>query len=73
MTIVLTVEKLIHVLDEDLPFIPKDDASKEEKDVYVQWHKHNSLAKCYILACLKNRLQKQHEILESAKEIMNTL
>ena len=42
-------EKLIHVLDDDPPpSILRDDASKEEKEAYVQWHEYNSLAKCYL-------------------------
>ena len=33
-----------HVLKEDLPEAPHANASKEVRDKYVQWHRHNKLA-----------------------------
>lgn len=38
-----------HVLKEDPPEAPPANASKEVKDKYVQWHRHNKLA----LLCMK--------------------
>ncbi len=74
LDIALTAGKLAHVLNELPPILPPlDDDHKEEKKAYDVWHEHDSLAKCYILASLENRLQQQYEKMPTAKEIMNSL
>lgn len=69
----LTNKKLIHVLNEEPPELPADDASQDVKDAYKLWFKHESLARCYILASLENTFQRQYEFSTTAKDMMASL
>ncbi|GKV12657.1 hypothetical protein SLEP1_g23780 [Rubroshorea leprosula] len=73
LNIVLTAEKLVHVLNEEPPIMLELGADKDAQEDYQLWFDHDSLAKCYLLASLENRLQKQHEKMATAKDIMASL
>ncbi|GKU97061.1 hypothetical protein SLEP1_g10245 [Rubroshorea leprosula] len=73
LNIVLTAEKLVHVLNEEPPIMLEPGADDDAQEAYQLWFDHDSLAKCYILASLENRLQKQHEKMATAKDIMASL
>lgn len=73
LNIVLTAEKLVHVVNEAKPNEPALLAPQEEHLAYEKWTNDDSLAKCYILASLDNPLQKQHELVETSKEILDSL
>ncbi|XP_028113002.1 uncharacterized protein LOC114311139 [Camellia sinensis] len=73
LTIVLTAEKLNHVLTTDPPALPEADATDEQHEVVRKWHEADDVAKCYILASMTNVLQKQHEGVPTAKDMMVNL
>ena len=70
LTIVLTAEKIVHVLTTDPPLLPEHDATIEQQKAFEKWHEADGLAKCYILASMTNILQKQHEGLATGKDMM---
>ncbi|XP_028090753.1 uncharacterized protein LOC114290935 [Camellia sinensis] len=73
LTIVLTVEKLNHVLTTNPPALPEADATDEQREAVRKWHEADDVAKCYILASMTNVLQKQHEGVPTAKDMMVNL
>ena len=46
-----------HVLKEDPPLEPTDDAPKEAKTKYQEWHKHNRIALIYIKKCITDAVK----------------
>ncbi|CAL5358484.1 unnamed protein product [Camellia sinensis] len=73
LTIVLTAEKLNHVLTTDPPALPEADATDEQREAVRKWHEADDVVKCYILASMTNVLQKQHEGVPTAKDMMVNL
>ncbi|XP_028073556.1 uncharacterized protein LOC114275752 [Camellia sinensis] len=73
LTIVFTAEKLNHVLTIDPPVLPEADATDEQCEATRKWHEADDVAKCYILALMTNVLQKQHEGVPTAKDMMVNL
>ncbi|XP_028114433.1 uncharacterized protein LOC114312403 [Camellia sinensis] len=73
LTIVLTAEKLNYVLTTDPPMLLEADATDEQHEDTGKWHEADDVAKCYILASMTNVLQKQHEGVPTAKDIMVNL
>ncbi|GMP28110.1 hypothetical protein CsSME_00003789 [Camellia sinensis var. sinensis] len=73
ITIVLTAEKLNHVLTTDPPVLPGADATDEQCEAARKWQEADVVAKCYILASMTNVLQKQHEGVPTAKDMMINL
>ncbi|CAL5364170.1 unnamed protein product [Camellia sinensis] len=73
LTIVLTAEKLNHVLTTDPPALPEADATNEQREAVRKWHEADDVAKCYILASMTNVLQKQHEGVPTTKDMMVNL
>ncbi|XP_028083133.1 uncharacterized protein LOC114284432 [Camellia sinensis] len=73
LTIVLIAEKLNHVLTTDPPAFPEADATNEQREAAWKWHEADDVAKCYILASMTNVLQKQHEGVPTAKDMMVNL
>ncbi|XP_028101305.1 uncharacterized protein LOC114300652 [Camellia sinensis] len=73
LTIVLTAEKLNHVLTTDPPALPEADATDEQREAVGKWHEADDVAKCYILASMTNVLQKQHKDVPTAKDMMVNL
>ncbi|XP_054015959.1 uncharacterized protein LOC128896626, partial [Hylaeus anthracinus] len=72
LKIVLTMEKISHVLDESPPNKPNDDASETQKEAYNKWLEHDLRAKSYILASMNSELQKQHEFMMYARDIIES-
>ncbi|XP_008775636.1 uncharacterized protein LOC103695956 [Phoenix dactylifera] len=54
LMIVLTVEKVVHVLKGDAPNLAQDDATGEQKPTYDKWYEANDPTRCYILASMTN-------------------
>ncbi|XP_028103673.1 uncharacterized protein LOC114302797 [Camellia sinensis] len=73
LTIVLTTEKLNHVQTTDPPVLPEANATDEQREAARKWHEADDVAKCYILASVTNVLQKQHEGVPTAKDMMVNL
>ncbi|CAL5428922.1 unnamed protein product [Camellia sinensis] len=80
LIIVLTAEKLNHVLTTDPPALPEAVATDEQREAVRKWreavrkwHEADDVAKCYILASMANVLQKQHEGVPTAKDMMINL
>ncbi|GKV49507.1 hypothetical protein SLEP1_g56257 [Rubroshorea leprosula] len=73
LNIVLIAEKLVHVLNEEPPIMLEPGADDNAQEAYQLWFDHDSFAKCYILASLENRLQKQHEKMATTKDIIAIL
>ncbi|XP_028073555.1 uncharacterized protein LOC114275751 [Camellia sinensis] len=73
LTVVLTVEKLNHVLTTDPLALPKADATDKQHEAARKWHEADDVAKCCILASRTNVLQKQHEGVPTAKDMMVNL
>ncbi|KAJ9557235.1 hypothetical protein OSB04_011849 [Centaurea solstitialis] len=46
-----------HVLKEDPPPEPTDDAAKEVKIKHQEWHKHNIIALIYIKKCMTDAVK----------------
>ena len=49
---------------------PNHNTTIEQQNAFEKWHEADKLAKCYILASMTNVLQKQHEGLPTAKDMM---
>ncbi|XP_028091040.1 uncharacterized protein LOC114291184 [Camellia sinensis] len=73
LTIILTAEKLNHVLTIDPPVFPEADATDEQREAATKWHEADDVANCYILASMTNVLQKQHEGVPTTKDMMVNL
>ncbi|XP_070667875.1 uncharacterized protein [Malus domestica] len=69
--ILLTLEKIVYVLDKAPPHIPlgpeatEDECAKHDKHV-----EDDTQAKCYLLASMNEELQRQHEGMDSASSII---
>ncbi|GKV20304.1 hypothetical protein SLEP1_g30453 [Rubroshorea leprosula] len=68
---------LAKILDENRlkepPIMLEPGVDDNAQEAYQLWFDHDSLAKCYILASLENRLQKQHEKMATVKDITASL
>ncbi|XP_048446201.1 uncharacterized protein LOC125480030, partial [Pyrus x bretschneideri] len=64
--ILLTLEKIIYVLDKPLPDIPLGpEATEDERAKYDKHVEDDTQAKCYLLASMNEELQRQHEGMDS--------
>jgi hypothetical protein len=68
--IVLTVDKIVYVLNAESPELALTDATEEQRNAFDKWHEVDEMAKCYILASMTNVLQKQCQGLVTAKDMM---
>ncbi|KAB2620910.1 hypothetical protein D8674_039387 [Pyrus ussuriensis x Pyrus communis] len=69
--ILLTLEKIIYVLDKPLPDIPLGpEATEDERAKYDKHVEDDTQAKCYLLASMNEELQRQHEGMDSAFSII---
>ena len=71
--IVLTVDKIAHVLNDETSQLALADATPEQRADFKKWHEVDELAPCYTLASMTNLLQKQCESIATAKEILGYL
>ncbi|KAL5773659.1 hypothetical protein ACOSQ2_013583 [Xanthoceras sorbifolium] len=65
--------KLGFVLPTPKPPAPINESTELQRDAYRQWKSSNEMTKCYILATMSNVLQKQHEDMGTAVDIMISL
>ena len=70
LIIVLTTDKITHVLNTEAPELALADATDEQRDAFNKWHEADEMAKCYIMASMNNVLQKQCQGLVTAKDMM---
>ncbi|XXG42407.1 hypothetical protein AAC387_Pa01g2698 [Persea americana] len=73
MAALLHIEGLSYVIKEKTRKKPADDASKEEKDLYVTWEYDNESVRNLFLGFISDDLVKQFEQLASAKEIYDQI
>ncbi|KAM2914482.1 hypothetical protein COP2_045003 [Malus domestica] len=69
--ILLTLEKIVYVLDKAPPHIPLGpEATEDERAKYDKHVEDDTQAKCYLLASMNEELQRQHEGIDSASSII---
>ena len=70
LIIVLTADKIAHVLNTDSPELALADATEEQRDAFNKWHEADEMAECYIMASMTNVLQKQCQGLVTTQDMM---
>ena len=70
LKIVLNSERIGYVLDTPQPAPLVEEATEQEIDAYNKWHADDMQARCYMLASMTNELQKQHENMKTASEVL---
>ncbi|TYK15919.1 gag/pol protein [Cucumis melo var. makuwa] len=73
LNMILVIADLRFVLMEECPPFPTQNASQSVKDAYDHWTKANDKASLYMLASLSDILSKKHEIMVTARQIMDSL
>ncbi|KAM2757258.1 hypothetical protein PS2_019030 [Malus domestica] len=69
--ILLTLEKIVYVLDKAPPHIPLGpEATEDERAKFDKHVEDDTQAKCYLLASMNDELQRQHEGMDSASSII---
>ncbi|XP_020082355.1 uncharacterized protein LOC109705954 [Ananas comosus] len=69
LRIVLNSEKLVYVLDTEAPAV-LENPTAEQRAARNKWTDDDVKVKCYMLASMSNELQRQHEHMESAADIL---
>ena len=69
LRIVLNFEKLAYVLDTEAPAVPEN-STAQQTAARNKWTDDDMKVKCYMLASMSNELQRQHEHMESAADIL---
>ncbi|XP_030931127.1 uncharacterized protein LOC115957023 [Quercus lobata] len=70
LIIVLTANKITHVLNTEAPKLALADATEAQRDAFNKWHEADEMDKCYIMASMTNVLQKQCQGLVTAQDMM---
>ncbi|TYK02509.1 gag/pol protein [Cucumis melo var. makuwa] len=70
---ILVIADLRFVLMEECPPFPTKYASQSVRDAYDCWTKANDKARLHILASMSDILSKKHEIMVTARQIMDSL
>ncbi|TYK01665.1 DNA-binding protein HEXBP-like [Cucumis melo var. makuwa] len=70
---ILVIADLRFVLMEECPPFLTKYASQSERDVYDRWTKANDKARLHILASMSDILSKKHEIMVTARQIIDSL
>ncbi|KAM1945125.1 hypothetical protein ACFX13_000145 [Malus domestica] len=71
--ILLTLEKIVYVLDKAPPHIPLGpEATEDERAKYDKHVEDDTQAKCYLLASMNEELQRQHEGFSTVSELVKT-
>ncbi|XP_017972540.1 PREDICTED: uncharacterized protein LOC108661156 [Theobroma cacao] len=73
LNIVLNYDKITWVLFDYEPKALTHQSTPQDIEYHKKWHDANELAKCYILASMNSILQKQHEGMGNAADIMSHL
>ena len=69
LRIVLNSEKLIYVLDQEVPALPAR-PSADQRAALKKWIDEDNKVKYYILASMSNDLQQQHEDMRTTREML---
>ena len=72
LRIVLTSEKLGHVLDQE-PIVLPNHPTAEQRAIFEKWTDEDSRVKCYMLASMSNELQSQHEHMPTVRTMITHL
>ena len=70
LIIVLTADKIAHVLNTEAPELALANATEEQIDAFNKWHEADGMDKCYIMASMTNVLQKQCQGLVTTQDMM---
>ena len=70
LIIVLTTDKIAHVLNTESPELALTDATEKKRDAFNKWLEADEMAKCYIMASMTNVLQKQCQGLVTTQDMM---
>ena len=70
LIIVLTADKIAHVLNTESPELALVDATEEQRDAFNKWHEADEMAKFYIMASMTNVLRKQCQGLVTTQDMM---
>ncbi|XP_038889308.1 uncharacterized protein LOC120079220 [Benincasa hispida] len=73
LSTILIIDDLRFILTEKCPQVPILNAALNVKDAYDHWTKANEKARVYILASLFDVLNKRHEAMLTACEIIKSL
>ncbi|KAA0048592.1 gag/pol protein [Cucumis melo var. makuwa] len=73
LNMILVIADLRFVLMEECPPFPTKYASQGVRDAYDCWTKANNKARLHILASMSDILSKKHEIMVTARQIMDSL
>ena len=71
LRIVLKSEKLLYVLEAEIPPPPAEDAPAEEHEVHRKHKEDSDAAQCIMLASMNSELQKQHEHMDAHTIILH--
>ena len=72
LRIVLTSEKLGHVLDQE-PIVLPNHPTIEQSAAFEKWIDEDSRVKCYVLASMSNELQSQNEYMPTIRAMITHL
>ena len=72
LRIVLTSEKLDHVLDQK-PIVLPNHPTAEQRTAFEKWMDENNRIKCYVLVSMSNELQSQYKYMPTAKAMITHL
>ena len=72
MKIVLSSEKLTYVLDQDLPPLLARPTA-DQKASHKKWLDDDNKIRCYMLASMFNKLQRQHEDMTTIRKMLTHL
>ncbi|KAJ9162921.1 hypothetical protein P3X46_022657 [Hevea brasiliensis] len=70
LKLVLNLEHMGYVLNSKIPGPLPLGTTPEELETLEKWKEHDMRARCYMLASMTNELQKQHENMQNANEIL---
>ncbi|KAA0043002.1 gag/pol protein [Cucumis melo var. makuwa] len=73
LNMILVIADLCFVLMEECPPFPTKYASQSVRDAYDYWTNTNDKARLHILASMSDILSKKHEIMVTARQIMDSL
>ena len=72
LKIILTFEKLGHVLDQK-PMVLLNHPTTKQRVTFEKWTDEDNRVKCYMLASISNKLQSQHEHIPTTKAMITHL
>ena len=73
LKLVLNMEKIAYCLDKSPPVALPDGSSEDERMSWMEWHEHDFRARTYLLASMNNDLQRQHENMRTAADMILNL